>query len=87
MIGYVPQETVLFHESIYTNVTLGERSLSRSDAEAALEAAGAWSFVRDLDGGLAHVVGERGAKLSGGQRQRIAIAALYAIPGSSFWTR
>jgi len=74
MIGYVPQEVILFHESVYTNVTLGETSLTRFDAEAALKTAGAWDFVSELDQGMDSVVGERGAKLSGGQRQRIAIA-------------
>jgi ABC-type bacteriocin/lantibiotic exporter with double-glycine peptidase domain len=49
---------------------------------SALEAAGAWSFVETLDGGLQYVVGERGQRLSGGQRQRIAIArALLCKPG------
>lgn len=74
MIGYVPQETQLLHDSIYLNVTLGDPSLTRGDAEAALRAAGAWEFVSALSESMDRVVGERGAKLSGGQRQRIAIA-------------
>lgn len=74
MIGYVPQDTVLLHDSVFTNVTLGEPSLALEDAEYALKAAGAWGFVNEMADGIHTTVGERGAKLSGGQRQRIAIA-------------
>lgn len=74
MTGYVPQETFLFHESIYSNITLGAPAFTKSDAKHALEEAGAWRFVKDLPEGMDTVVGERGSKLSGGQRQRIAIA-------------
>jgi ATP-binding cassette, subfamily C, bacterial len=73
-IGYVPQEMLLFHDSIRRNVTLGDESISDEEVEEALKAAGAWGFVRVLDDGIGTVVGERGARLSGGQRQRIAIA-------------
>ena len=74
MIGYAPQETIMFHDTIFTNVTLGDPALSRADAEEALRAAGSWDFVSSLPGGMDWVVGEQGARLSGGQRQRIAIA-------------
>ncbi len=74
MISYAPQETIMFHDSILTNVTLGDPALSRADAEQALAAAGSWDFVCSLPGGMDWVVGEKGARLSGGQRQRIAIA-------------
>lgn len=74
MIGYVPQDTLLLHDSILHNVTLGDPALSLADAEQALRAAGAWEFVSRLPAGLDTVVGERGGKLSGGQRQRIVIA-------------
>lgn len=73
-VGYVPQEVVLFHDSVLANVTLGEEDLTREDAERALAAAGALDFVRQLPGGLDSIVGERGTLLSGGQRQRIAVA-------------
>jgi len=73
-IGYVPQETLLLHESIFTNVTLGDPGLDEGDVERALRAAGAWGFVSALPEGMHWWVGERGARLSGGQRQRIAIA-------------
>ncbi len=74
MIGYVPQETVLLHDSIEHNVTLGDSALGTDDVERALRAAGAWEFVERLSEGSATIVGERGGKLSGGQRQRIVIA-------------
>jgi ATP-binding cassette, subfamily C, bacterial len=74
MIGYVPQETFLLHDSVLLNVTLGDANLTEADAEEALRAAGAWDFVKALPMGIRSSVGERGAALSGGQRQRIAIA-------------
>ena len=74
MIGYVPQDTLLLHDSVLANVTLGDPTLGRDDAERALRLAGAWDFVAALAQGLDTPVGERGGKLSGGQRQRIAIA-------------
>jgi ATP-binding cassette subfamily C protein len=74
LVGYVPQELILFHESIMANVTLGEPSFTPADVEKALRQAGAWDFVAALPDGMHHIVGERGALLSGGQRQRIALA-------------
>ncbi len=73
-IGYVPQDTILLHDSIFTNVTLGEPSLTVADVEYALQAAEAWDFVSAMPEGIQTIVGERGTRLSGGQRQRIAIA-------------
>jgi ATP-binding cassette subfamily C protein len=78
MIGYVPQDTVLLHDSVKRNVTLGDPELNDADAEAALRAAGIWDFVSALPEGMESVVGERGGMLSGGQRQRIAIARALA---------
>jgi len=74
MIGYVPQETLLLHDTIRNNITLGDADLSDKDAEDALRATGAWEFVQSMPQGMQTIVGERGGKLSGGQRQRIAIA-------------
>jgi ATP-binding cassette subfamily C protein len=74
MIGYVPQETLLLHDSILMNVALGDKDLAGKDVEDALKAAGAWEFISNQPQGMYTVVGERGQKLSGGQRQRIAIA-------------
>ena len=78
MIGYVPQETILLHDTILKNVTLGDPTLKEADATEALQSAGAWEFIAQLPGGIQHVVGERGGMLSGGQRQRIAIARALA---------
>ena len=78
VIGYVPQENLLLHDSIYSNVTLGDPALGEADAEYALRAAGAWGFVQEMPQGMNSLVGERGAKLSGGQRQRIMIARALA---------
>ena len=74
MIGYVPQETFLFHDTVTVNVTMGDTRISRAEVETALHRADAWGFVAALPDGMDTVVGERGARLSGGQRQRIAIA-------------
>jgi len=74
MIGYVPQETLLLHDSVLHNITLDDPELSEQDAVEALQGAGAWEFVAGMAQGIHSTVGERGAKLSGGQRQRIMIA-------------
>ena len=74
LIGYVPQELVLFHDTIFQNISLGDPSLDETRVEEALKTAGAWEFVSRMPKGVYSVVGERGAKLSGGQRQRIALA-------------
>jgi len=82
MVGYVPQETVLLHDTVLHNVTLGEPGVAEARVEEALKKAGAWRFVASLPEGIHTVVGERGGRLSGGQRQRIAIArALINDPG------
>ena len=73
-IGYVPQETFVFHDTVMANVTLGDEDVSRAEVETALRRAEAWDFVAALPDGMDSVVGERGGRLSGGQRQRIAIA-------------
>jgi ATP-binding cassette subfamily C protein len=74
MIGYVPQEIVLFNDTIMANVGLGDAALDEHDVRAALEAAGLGSLIAQMPEGLATEIGERGFKLSGGQRQRIALA-------------
>ena len=74
MIGLVPQDTFLFHESVAENLRLARASASAEDLDSAVASAGATGFVRDLPEGFDTVVGERGFRLSGGERQRIAIA-------------
>ena len=74
LVGYVPQELVLFYDTIFANVALGDPSLTKDDVRQALELAGAWGFVEAQPNGMMTMVGQQGAKLSGGQRQRIAIA-------------
>jgi ATP-binding cassette subfamily C protein len=81
LIGYVPQELLLLHDSVYANVAMGKPDVSKADVRAALETAGAWQFVEALPAGMKTTVGQGGAKLSGGQRQRIALArALVSRP-------
>ena len=80
-VGYVQQDAILFHDTIFANVALGDPSLTSLDVEQALDRSGASSFIQSLSDGLETVVGERGVALSGGQRQRIAIArALVRAP-------
>ena len=73
-IGIVPQDTVLFNESIYYNINYGRPEATRDEVLAAVQAAQLSEFVALLPEGLATVVGERGLKLSGGEKQRVAIA-------------
>lgn len=77
-IGYVPQETLLLHDSVFNNVTLGDPDLDESQAERALRAAEAWDFVAAMPDGLHATVGEGGARFSSGQRQRIMLARALA---------
>jgi ATP-binding cassette, subfamily C, bacterial len=72
-IGYVPQDPILLHDTIYNNVAMGE-DIGRATAEWALKLAGAWSFVSILEDGMDTSVGERGTRFSGGQRRRLCLA-------------
>ena len=73
-LGIVSQETVLFHDTVRSNIAYGSPGASDADVEAAARAANAHGFISDLPAEYDTVVGERGTELSGGQRQRIAIA-------------
>jgi len=73
-LALVPQEPVLFGDSIAENIRYGRLDASADELRAAAAAANALGFIEELPDGLATVVGERGVKLSAGQRQRIAIA-------------
>jgi subfamily B ATP-binding cassette protein MsbA len=73
-IGMVTQETVLFDDTVATNIAYGRPTASREEIEAAARAAHADEFIRALPAGYDTMIGERGQRLSGGQRQRLAIA-------------
>ncbi|MBE7420847.1 MAG: ABC transporter ATP-binding protein/permease [Zoogloeaceae bacterium] len=73
-IGIVPQDTVLFNESIYYNIQYGRPDAGRADVIAAAQAAHIHDFVESLPEKYDTRVGERGLKLSGGEKQRVAIA-------------
>jgi ATP-binding cassette subfamily C protein len=74
MIGYVPQELVLFHDTVFSNIAMGDPEIGEAEVRSALKAAGALDFVESMPEGLYTPVGEKGTKVSGGQRQRIALA-------------
>ncbi|WP_322883084.1 ABC transporter ATP-binding protein/permease [Sinorhizobium medicae] len=74
VIGMVPQDTVLFNDTIAYNIRYGRVTASDAEVEAAAEAAQIADFIRDLPDGYRSMVGERGLKLSGGEKQRVAIA-------------
>jgi ATP-binding cassette subfamily B protein len=73
-IGIVPQDTVLFNDTIEYNIAYGRPGASREDVVAAAKAAYIHDFIVSLPDGYASMVGERGLKLSGGEKQRVAIA-------------
>jgi ATP-binding cassette subfamily B protein len=73
-IGIVPQDTVLFNDTIYYNIAYGRPSASRDEVVAAARAAHIHDFIEGLPKGYETPVGERGLKLSGGEKQRVAIA-------------
>ena len=73
-IGVVPQDTVLFNDSIYYNIAYGKPGASREEVEQAARLAQIHDFVIRLPQGYQTRVGERGLKLSGGEKQRVAIA-------------
>ena len=73
-IGYVPQEFVIFNETIRYNISLGSPDISDDEIVSALKQVEAWDFIKDLPDKLNTSLGVAGGKLSGGQRQRISIA-------------
>ncbi|MDY0882437.1 ABCB family ABC transporter ATP-binding protein/permease [Dongia soli] len=73
-IGIVPQDTVLFNDTVEYNIAYGRPGASRAEIEEAARLAQIHSFVAKLPDGYATKVGERGLKLSGGEKQRVAIA-------------
>jgi len=73
-IGVVPQDTVLFNDTIYYNIAYGRARATRADVEEAARHAHIHDFITSLPDGYYTMVGERGLKLSGGEKQRVAIA-------------
>ena len=73
-IGVVPQDTVLFNDTILYNIAYGRPEASRAEIEAAARAAKIHDFILSLPEGYETTVGERGLKLSGGEKQRVGIA-------------
>ena len=73
-IGVVPQDTVLFNDTVYYNIAYGRPEASRLEVEAAARAAKIHDFIQSLPAGYETTVGERGLKLSGGEKQRVGIA-------------
>ncbi|ATN33737.1 metal ABC transporter permease [Rhizobium sp. ACO-34A] len=74
VIGMVPQDTVLFNDTIAYNIRYGRPSATDAEIEQAADIAQISHFIRDLPDGFRTMVGERGLKLSGGEKQRVAIA-------------
>ena len=73
-IGIVPQDTVLFNDTLYYNIAYARPDATRPDVERAARLANIHTFIETLPKGYDTVVGERGLKLSGGEKQRVAIA-------------
>jgi len=73
-IGIVPQDTVLFNDTVYYNIAYGHTRASRTEVEEAAKSARIHDFISSTPLGYDTMVGERGLKLSGGEKQRVAIA-------------
>jgi ATP-binding cassette subfamily B protein len=73
-IGIVPQDTVLFNDTVEYNIAYGRPGASRAEVENAARSAHIHDFISATPGGYETMVGERGLKLSGGEKQRVAIA-------------
>ena len=74
IIGVVPQDTVLFNDTIYYNISYGNPEATQEQIHEAAKSADIHNFVMNLPDGYQTIVGERGLKLSGGEKQRVAIA-------------
>lgn len=81
LMGIVSQDSILFNDSVFNNITLGNENANKEEVIAAAKAANAHEFIMEMPKGYDSNVGENGAKLSGGQKQRISIArAIYKNP-------
>tara|TARA_R110000782_G_scaffold67650_6_gene136639 strand:+ start:16886 stop:18640 length:1755 start_codon:yes stop_codon:yes gene_type:complete len=76
-LGYVPQQTSLFHDTIRANIAWANEAASEEDIRAACRMANAETFIESLPDGFETIVGDRGVRLSGGQMQRIALARAF----------
>jgi ATP-binding cassette, subfamily B, heavy metal transporter len=76
IVGVVPQDPLLFNNTVYFNIAYANQKASKEEVLAAAKAAQVDVFIKDLPNGYQTMVGERGIKLSGGQRQRLAIARM-----------
>lgn len=74
LTGIVTQESILFNDTVWNNLTFGEENIAENDVLEALKTANAYDFVMELPNGLHTPIGEGGGKLSGGQKQRLCIA-------------
>ena len=74
LIGLVTQDSILFNDTIKNNLIIAKNNATDEEVINALKIANAWEFVKDLEQGIYHNVGDSGNKLSGGQKQRISIA-------------
>ena len=74
LIGLVTQDSILFNDTIKNNLIVAKNNATDEEVISALKIANAWEFVKDLEQGIYHNVGDSGNKLSGGQKQRISIA-------------
>lgn len=80
-LGIVTQESILFNDSVFDNITFGTPNATKEQVMAAAKIANAHEFISELENGYETNIGDRGSKLSGGQRQRVSIArAILANP-------
>lgn len=77
VIGFVPQDVVLFNDTVFSNIALGVDNASVKDVEEAARKAGVHEFILSLPEGYNTVVGDKGSRLSGGQKQQIALARAF----------
>ena len=77
IIGFVPQDAVLFNDTIFNNIALGVDKASAEDVIDAARKAGIHEFITSLPAGYETIVGDRGSRLSGGQKQQIALARAF----------
>ena len=74
LFGIVTQESILFNDTVFNNITLGRKDITETEVIAAAKIANAYDFIAKLEDGFNTNIGDRGTRLSGGQKQRISIA-------------